>query len=84
MFTLLELPVGQVAKIVTIRGGWGVQRNLASLGFIPGKKVRKIAVQPIGGPVMVEIAGCGRVAIGRGMAGKVLVERETYESSLNG
>lgn len=76
MFTLLHLPVGEVAKITEVRGGWGAHRNLTNLGLVPGKKVRKIAVQPIGGPVMVEIIGGGRVAIGRGMAAKVLVEGE--------
>ncbi|MCD6574487.1 FeoA domain-containing protein, partial [Candidatus Aerophobetes bacterium] len=40
-----------------------------------GRKVRKIAAQPIGGPIMVEIVGGGRVAIGRGMAAKILLKR---------
>ena len=74
--TLLELPIGEMARVVGIQGGWGVQRNLAALGILPGKLVRKIATQPIGGPIMVEIAGGMRVAIGRGMAQKILVERE--------
>ncbi len=76
MITLVELPTGNIAEIVTIRGGWGAQRNLASLGFVPGKKVRKITTQPIGGPLMVEIVGGGRAAIGRGMAAKILVKSE--------
>ena len=76
MLTLLELPVGEVAEVVAIRGGWGAQRNLAALGFIPGKKVHKIAVQPVGGPVMVEIMGGGKVAIGRGMAAKIIIRKE--------
>lgn len=76
MFTLLNLPAGKIAKIVGIKGGWGARRNLATLGFIPGKKVRKISVQPLGGPVMVEIIGGGRVAIGRGMAAKIFLKEE--------
>jgi len=75
MLTLLNLTAGEVAEIVAIKGGWGVQRNLAALGFIPGRKVRKIAAQPIGGPIMVEIVGGGKVAIGRGMAAKILLKR---------
>lgn len=84
MLTLLEVPAGKVAQIVGVKGGWGAQRNLAALGFIPGKKVRKISVQPIGGPVMVEVLGSGKVAIGRGMAAKILVKRENYESGPDG
>jgi len=76
MLTLLELPIGEVAEIVAIRGGWGILRNLAALGLVPGKKVRTIAIQPIGGPVMIEILGGSRVAIGRGMAAKILIKRE--------
>lgn len=76
MCTLLDLPAGEVAEVVSIRGGWGAQRNLAALGFVPGKRVRTIAVQPIGGPIMVEIMGGGRVAVGRGMAAKILVKRD--------
>jgi len=76
MLTLLELPVGEIAEIIGVIGGWGAQRNLATLGFVPGKKVRKITTQPIGGPVMVEILGGGKIAIGRGMAAKILVKRE--------
>jgi len=76
MLTLLDLPVGELARVVAIKGGWGIQRNLATLGFLPGKKVRKIATQPIGGPIMVEIVGGMRVAIGRGMAQKIIVVKE--------
>ena len=76
MSTLLELPVNELAEVVTVMGGWGAQRNLAALGLVPGKKVRKITVQPIGGPVMVQIVGGGKVAMGRGMAAKVVVRRE--------
>lgn len=84
MFTLLSLPVGETAEVISVAGGWGMQRNLASLGFMPGKKVRKIAVQPIGGPVMVEVERYGRSAIGRGMAAKILVKRKDYACTVNG
>ncbi|HHF98475.1 MAG TPA: ferrous iron transport protein A [Candidatus Aerophobetes bacterium] len=75
MFTLLDLPAGEIAEVVAIGGGWGVQRNLAALGLVPGRKVRKITAQPIGGPVLVEIVGGGKVAIGRGMAAKVFLRK---------
>jgi len=75
MQTLLELPAGEVAEIIGIAGGWGIQRNLAALGIIPGRKIKKVIVQPMGGPVIVEIVGGTTVAIGRGMAMKIFVRR---------
>jgi ferrous iron transport protein A len=72
MGTLVNLPVGRKAKVIELQGGWGMQRHLSSLGVRPGKIVRKITSQPMGGPIMVEIEGA-RVAIGRGMAARIII-----------
>ena len=71
--TLLKLPVGQVGKVIGIKGGWGVQQNLTSLSIAPGRRVKRIAMQPMGGPVMIQVIGGGRIAVGRGMASRVIV-----------
>jgi len=76
MGTLLDLPVGVRAQVVSLRGGFGLQRHLASLGIMPGKIVQKITTQPMGGPIMIEVGGA-RIAIGRGMAGRIVVRRMT-------
>ena len=76
MGTLLDLPVGARAEVTSLRGGFGLQRHLASLGIMPGKIVQKITTQPMGGPIMLEVEGA-RIAIGRGMAGRVVVRRMT-------
>jgi ferrous iron transport protein A len=76
MGTLLDLPVGARAQVMSLRGGFGLQRHLASLGIVPGKIVQKITTQPIGGPIMLEVEGA-RIAIGRRMAGRVVVRRVT-------
>jgi ferrous iron transport protein A len=70
---LLELPIGQAAVIKQIGGGYGLQRRLAALGFRVGKTVRMVGSGPFKGPVVVEVDRA-RVAIGKGMAMKVLVE----------
>lgn len=72
--TLVELTVGQVGKVVSIEAGWGVQQNLAALGIVPGRRVRRIAMQPMGGPVTIQVIGGARIAVGRGMARRVVVE----------
>ncbi len=76
MGTLLDLPVGVKAQVMSLRGGFGLQRHLSSLGITPGKIVQKITTQPMGGPIMIEVQGA-RIAIGRRMAGRVIVRRVT-------
>jgi len=69
---LTDLPVGIKAQIVELRGGFGIQRHLISLGIVPGKFIRKIASQPIGGPTIIEVDGA-RIAIGRRIARRTIV-----------
>lgn len=57
MGTLLDLPVGVKAQVMSLQGGFGLQRHLASLGIMPGKIVQKITTQPMGGPIMIEVEG---------------------------
>ncbi len=74
MATLVDLPTEGRGEVIRLRGGWGMQRHLSSLGIRPGKVLRKIASQPMGGPIIVELAGA-RVAIGRGMAARIIVRK---------
>jgi len=71
--TLLILPSGETAKIIRLEGGREFQRKLASLNLRVGKTITKITAQPFHGPLVVEVANA-RVTIGRGMAGKIMVE----------
>jgi len=72
--SLIELPIGIGAQIVELRGGFGMQRHLISLGVVPGKIIHKITSHPIGGPIVIEIEGA-RVAVGRGIARRIMVKR---------
>lgn len=47
--------------------------RLARLGIVPGAEVVVVSRAPVGGPVLVEVNGA-RVALGRGVARKVVVE----------
>ncbi len=66
------LAPGQGGLIKDITGGRHIRCRLTELGFIPGAKVRVWQNQPWG-PLIVSL-GDGRVAIGRGVAQKILVE----------
>lgn len=46
--------------------------RLARLGIVPGAEVEVISRAPVGGPVLVQVNGA-RVALGRGVARKVVV-----------
>ena len=71
-----ELRVGEKAVIRGVLGGMGIVRRLEALGLRSGKSLTKVSSQFLGGPVTVVVDGrC--VALGRGIAAKVMVERES-------
>jgi ferrous iron transport protein A len=72
--SLSDLRTGESARIRKMQGGHGFLSRLASLGFTPGADLR--VVQNYGhGPIIVNLRGT-RVALGRGEAEKILVERQ--------
>jgi Fe2+ transport system protein FeoA len=64
----------QSGVVRDIQGGRGVGRRLSAMGLHPGATVRLVCAQPARGPVVVEINGTTRLALGRGIARKVMVE----------
>lgn len=70
---LSELRKGEMAQIESMKGGHQFLSRLASLGFTPGAYLT--IVQNFGhGPIIVKLRDT-RVALGRGEASKILVER---------
>jgi ferrous iron transport protein A len=70
---LVEMEAGQVGKVVEVDGGHGFRKRLEALGIHPGMKITKISSQFMRGPVIVKV-GATQIAIGFGMARRVLVE----------
>jgi ferrous iron transport protein A len=70
---LTQLEEGESGLVVEIHGGYGLVRRLESLGIRVGKKVTKVSSQLMRGPVTVRV-GNSHVAVGFGMAKKILVE----------
>ena len=64
---------GEVVQVVDIRAGGGLTKRLANMGLLPGVNIRVISSQRPG-PVVVEVKGT-RLALGYGMAQKILVTR---------
>lgn len=73
MITLKDLKTGEKAIIRDIMGGIGLRRRLESLNIRVGKKIRKVSSLPFRGPIIIEVDR-SKIAIGQGMASKILVE----------
>ena len=50
-----------------------MQRKMESLNIRKGKHVKKVATQPLNGPVVISVDG-QQIAIGRGICSKIHVE----------
>jgi ferrous iron transport protein A len=72
---LTQLEEGETGVVVSIHGGYGLLHRLESLGIRVGKQVTKVSSQLMRGPVTVRIDN-SQVAIGFGMARKIMVEME--------
>lgn len=72
---LLQVEIGQIVRVVSFEGGKKLEHKLRQLGVLPGNCARVLRHAPLGGPVMVEVDGRS-VALGRGIATKILVEKE--------
>ncbi len=79
---LSAVPGGESARIRRLAGGQAFLSRLAPLGFIPGARLRVIQ-NPGRGPLLVAVRDT-RVALGRGEADKILVERWAGEDGGDG
>ena len=70
---LTEMQEGEAGQVVAVHGGHGFRRRLEALGIRPGTKIVKKSSQIMRGPVIVK-AGGTQIAIGFGMAGRIIVE----------
>jgi len=75
--TLAQMRTGQTGTVVEVLGGHGLVRRLDALGIRPGKKVTKLSSTLFHGPVILR-ADSTQVAVGFGMARKIIVELDKY------
>lgn len=65
---------GEKATITEILGGHQIEARLMNMGLRPGKEITRLGAMPGGGPITVECDGF-RVALGRGIAHRVKIQR---------
>ena len=71
--SILELEVGMKGKILEIRGGRNVKQRLTDLGLTVGTEIILLDKSPFTGPILLLVRG-SRLAIGRGIATKIIVQ----------
>ena len=69
---LVELAAGGKARVVGLSGGKDFADRVPSLGFVPGAEITMLR-NLSRGPVLVLVRGT-RIALGRGEAGKILID----------
>jgi len=70
---LSQMQAGQSGVVVQMQGGRGLINRLSALGIRPGQRVTKVSSMFMRGPVTIQI-GNAQVAIGFGMAKRIIVE----------
>ena len=73
LVALRQMQPGQRGQVVQIQGGPGLINRLAAMGIRPGNRITKISAMFMRGPVTIR-SGHTRLAIGFGMANKIIVE----------
>lgn len=74
---LTQLQPGESGIVQEVQGGVGVVSRIQSIGLRPGKKIKKVSSHFMRGPQTVKI-GHLQIAIGFGMAKKILVRAERH------
>lgn len=72
---LTQLSEGESGVVTGIHGGHGLVCRLESMGIRAGKRVTKVSSQIMRGPVTLRVDN-SQVAMGFGMASKIMVELE--------
>jgi ferrous iron transport protein A len=79
---LTALKEGDSGIVVSVKSGygrgWGFKKRLMDMGITPGTRITILKSAPFHGPLEVMVRGY-RLAIGRGMAEKIIVRVEQVE-----
>jgi Fe2+ transport system protein FeoA len=73
--SLVQIKADEKVKILEILGGSNLESRLLSMGVYKGKSVIKLSHIGLRGPVVIK-AGRSILALGHGVAEKIIIERE--------
>lgn len=75
---LANMKTGEKAYIREIRGGRTARGKLTGLGLVSGKEVKIHSDNSGSGPLIIAL-GDNRIALGRGLAHKIFVDKKGCE-----
>ncbi|MBM3248552.1 MAG: ferrous iron transport protein A [Candidatus Omnitrophica bacterium] len=73
--SLVSLEPNRKGRVVEILGGASLNNKLMSMGLYIGKEITKLSHIGLRGPVVIKV-GRSILALGHGMASKIMVEIE--------
>jgi Fe2+ transport system protein FeoA len=73
--SLVQVKSDEKARVLEILGGSNLESKLLSMGVYKGKQVTKLSHIGLRGPVVIK-SGRSILALGHGVAEKIIVERE--------
>jgi len=71
--SLAFLKEGESGVVYNFNGGENFRKKLDSLGIRKDKRIKKVSDMVLRGPITIQIENSSTVAIGRGMAEKIMV-----------
>ncbi len=74
MMRLSEAPIGKNLRVESVQGGRGLVMRLAGLGLTVGTDVRSL-INNGRGPILIAVRQA-RLALGRGLAARIMVSGE--------
>ncbi len=73
IISLGQMKKGETAVVISLEGGENFVSRLCNLGVRPGVKITKLNAHFWRGPVTIKV-GASSIALGFGMAGRIMVE----------
>ena len=71
--SLVQLKPKHKGRVAEILGGANLQNRLMNMGIYKGREVMKLSYMGLKGPVVIKV-GRGILALGHGIASKVIIE----------
>ncbi|MDD5428725.1 MAG: FeoA family protein [Candidatus Omnitrophica bacterium] len=71
--SLVQLKPKHKGRVAEILGGANLQSRLMNMGIYKGREVTKVSYMGLKGPVVIKV-GRGILALGHGIASKVIIE----------
>jgi Fe2+ transport system protein FeoA len=73
--SLVQIKAEEKVRILEVLGGTNLESKLLSMGVYKGKQVTKLSHIGLRGPVVIK-SGRSILALGHGVAEKIIVEKE--------